>query len=399
MQVSLVIPCFNRKELLAFGLESLKTQTTQDFEVVLVDDASTDGLGSMVKSNCYPFNCRLIQHSKNKGRSAARNTGITEAKGEIIVLADADSLFPKNYIANHLKQHNREKLVVSGAADFYPIYTYYFSELNSYHKNNILKIIKNNTDVRSSAMQYNKKNNDYPVALLQDIKEGQLDKYCIRYWKGLFPDIRKEYGEYLKKFNPKWLAFIGSNVSVKREDLISIGLFDERFREYGLEDWELGYRFYKEGYDFIVPADVYNYHQEHPRNYKKVHQGNVINYKLFLEKHPDLEIYLLSFLLTDWQKWHVNNLGKLYKEVEIILTNNIGNNSNICKYIQIFFQLFASIYIQSGNLLSSREIKEKAIKLYKKKMKDRKLEETKKFIKQLEKKETIKFPFLKKALD
>ena len=104
--ISVVIPLYNKEQSIAATLQSVLAQTYTDFEVIVVDDGSTDKSAdvvrnfiSTVKSEvCKVKNVRLI-HQENAGVSAARNRGIMEAKGEYIAFLDADDLWAQNYLA------------------------------------------------------------------------------------------------------------------------------------------------------------------------------------------------------------------------------------------------------------------------------------------------------------
>lgn len=85
--VSVVVACYNGARTLAACLDSLKALNYPSYEVVLVDDGSTDSSGQIASH--YP-NVRSVRHASNQGLSAARNTGIEAAKGEIVAFTDAD---------------------------------------------------------------------------------------------------------------------------------------------------------------------------------------------------------------------------------------------------------------------------------------------------------------------
>jgi glycosyltransferase involved in cell wall biosynthesis len=88
--VSVVIPTYNRAELLAEAIETVLQQSYRHFEIIVVDDESSDNTAEVAKR--YPV--RYI-FQKNQGVSAARNTGILASKGEFVVLLDSDDrLFP-----------------------------------------------------------------------------------------------------------------------------------------------------------------------------------------------------------------------------------------------------------------------------------------------------------------
>lgn len=88
---TVVIPVYNRRDELRAVLISLKDQTTTDFEVIVVDDGSTDDLSDVVeKITDYPI---TLIRQENLGGGAARNKGITNARGKYIAFLDSDDFF------------------------------------------------------------------------------------------------------------------------------------------------------------------------------------------------------------------------------------------------------------------------------------------------------------------
>jgi GT2 family glycosyltransferase len=93
-RVSVVVASYNGMPTLRACLESLEQQSYPDYEVILVDDGSTDDTPKLVRArpdgtNPFPH-LRVIRHDQNAGLSVARNTGIESAQGEIIAFTDAD---------------------------------------------------------------------------------------------------------------------------------------------------------------------------------------------------------------------------------------------------------------------------------------------------------------------
>jgi glycosyltransferase involved in cell wall biosynthesis len=87
--ISVVIPAFNRQETITYCLDSVLAQTYGNLEVIVVDDCSTDGTVSIVRSHPDP-RVRCIVLGRNAGAQAARNRGILEAKADWIAFQDSD---------------------------------------------------------------------------------------------------------------------------------------------------------------------------------------------------------------------------------------------------------------------------------------------------------------------
>jgi glycosyltransferase involved in cell wall biosynthesis len=89
--VSVVIPTYNRAELVERAVHSALSQTYSNLEVIIVDDASTDDSGDRIKTlQNIDQRVRYFRHDRNRGAQAARNTGISAAKGGYIAFLDSD---------------------------------------------------------------------------------------------------------------------------------------------------------------------------------------------------------------------------------------------------------------------------------------------------------------------
>jgi glycosyltransferase involved in cell wall biosynthesis len=96
-RVSVIIPTFNRSRFLRQAIASVLAQTFPDFEVLVVDDGSSDNTAAVVAAIDDP---RIIYiHQENAGRSAARNWGLAQTRGEYIALLDDDDLYLPNKLA------------------------------------------------------------------------------------------------------------------------------------------------------------------------------------------------------------------------------------------------------------------------------------------------------------
>lgn len=94
---SVIIPLYNKENYVENTLKSVLDQSFQDFEVLIIDDCSTD----KSKQKVSPFVCekiKIIQHQTNKGLSASRNTGIQNSNSNFLAFLDADDTWDKNYL-------------------------------------------------------------------------------------------------------------------------------------------------------------------------------------------------------------------------------------------------------------------------------------------------------------
>lgn len=99
-KISVVIPTFNQANYLAEALESVFHQTYRDFEVIVVDDGSTDGTQALLSRYNSKIRC-FIQ--PNGGRAGARNTGLKEAKGDYIAFLDSDDIWKEDRLERSLQ--------------------------------------------------------------------------------------------------------------------------------------------------------------------------------------------------------------------------------------------------------------------------------------------------------
>jgi len=209
-KVSVIIPTYNRAEMLQRVIESLQNQTYQRFEIIVVDDGSVDGTENMIEILMKRTSCELAYFKQeNKGPASARNVGIQHAKEELILFIDDDILPAPNLLLEHIEWHKRydgENIAILGSIVWAP----------------------------------------------------ELEVTPFMHWlaeKGLFPpQYNKKNGA---KLDPRY--FITANLSLKRRFILEKGLFDESFRP-TFEDVELGYRLGQQNLQIIFNKSAIGYH-------------------------------------------------------------------------------------------------------------------------------------------
>ena len=215
-QLSIIIPTYNRRDTLLKVLEGYKQQTAGAgiLEILVIDDGSTDGTGAAVAafSPTSPITIRYLSQ-QNKGPATARNWGIREAKGALILFGDDDIIPAPTLVAEHLAWNRRypaDNFAILGHVNWSP--------------------------------------EVHPTPFMEWLGlEGVLFGY-----RRLSPG--KEVGiQY----------FYSCNLSVKRDFLMRNGVFDENFRAYGHEDIELGYRLVNKGLRVLYNPQAIGYHYKH----------------------------------------------------------------------------------------------------------------------------------------
>ena len=95
--ISVIVPVYNVEEYLEECLESIQNQTYTNFEVILVNDGSTDNSKEFCERYCKQDTRFHLLNQENQGQSAARNHGVTASKGELITFVDSDDVLSIKY--------------------------------------------------------------------------------------------------------------------------------------------------------------------------------------------------------------------------------------------------------------------------------------------------------------
>lgn len=113
---SVIVPVYNRVDEINDLLESLSAQTCRDFEVIIVEDGSTEPCGDLVRSFAGKVDVRYF-FKPNEGRSIARNYGIDRSSGDYLVFFDSDCVIPRDYFAILSAELDRQPLDCFGGPD------------------------------------------------------------------------------------------------------------------------------------------------------------------------------------------------------------------------------------------------------------------------------------------
>jgi glycosyltransferase involved in cell wall biosynthesis len=243
--ISVVIPTYNRRPILEKCLRALEVQTLsastviRDYEIVLVDDGSTDGTLDWLAAHKQEFPHVRWFEQDHAGPAAARNLGVEQAQGDIIIFIDSDLVVLENFLQAHSDAlvQGQEKL----ESDRF--FTY--------------------------GAVINTCNFDNPTA----------EPYKITDFSAAF--------------------FATGNVAIPKHWLEKAGLFDTGFQLYGWEDLELGVRLKNLGLQLIKCPTAVGYHWHPPFNLDQI--PNLIDKEiqrgrmgvLFYKKHPTWEVRMM----------------------------------------------------------------------------------------------------------
>jgi GT2 family glycosyltransferase len=243
MLASVVISTYNRCEALSVTLWALARQdlAASDYEVLVVDDGSTDETRQVLANANVPFSLRTFRLPSNRGVSAGRNVGLRQAHGDHIIMISDDLVVPTDFIGAHVTTLRRfpSAWVVGG-----------FSQLESARQTPFGR---------------------YLDRLEQQFERGRLGaRIAPELYQMAIPSAR--------------------NLSLPRADLERVGLFDERFRV-TCEDQDLAQRAAAHGIRFIYNAAIECLHNDQTADlgrYCRFQQRGARDTVRLVDKYPEL---------------------------------------------------------------------------------------------------------------
>ena len=107
MKISVIVPVYNAESTLPDLLDSLFNQTHRGFEIIVVDDCSSDSTAHIAKN----YSCCLIRLKENRGPAYCRNIGAKKARGELLVFTDGDCRADPGWLENVVRHFSKNDVV------------------------------------------------------------------------------------------------------------------------------------------------------------------------------------------------------------------------------------------------------------------------------------------------
>jgi len=278
--ISAVLPVYNQRDRIDLTLRMFDKQTfpKEKFEVIVVDDGSTDITEDDLKKwSQFAYNLHIIRQ-KNSGRAAARNRGIENARGEYLIFCDGDRFPSQMYIEEYYNriQADQDKSIV-----------YIGCPMNYFGK---ITDVEDEQKVR----RYSR-----PFAYYSKIKNMYAD-------------------DGTTSCSVAWASFLVGNSCVSKEMLMTAGNFDETFDEWGFEHYELAIRLEKNSAKFVCIPDNYNFHIPHSQKKEFYKDAMLKSVEIISKKHEEHDYHsLLEFMYGNisLQQFEQMYAGKVCEEL------------------------------------------------------------------------------------
>lgn len=114
-KISVIVPVYNVEKVICKCVDSVLSQTFEDFELLLIDDGSSDRSGAICDAYATQDNRIRVFHKKNGGVSSARNYGLSRGRGDYLVFLDSDDWIDKDFFATISRYFNQFDMIFFGA--------------------------------------------------------------------------------------------------------------------------------------------------------------------------------------------------------------------------------------------------------------------------------------------
>ena len=301
MDISVVIATYNQKERLKLVIHALAQQTlpVDHFEVIVVDDGSNDGTSQMLKGFARE-NVKVVSLKTNKGRCTARNLGITEAIGTLVVFLDGDAL-----PCPELLDAYRQGLTAFGPRALMCGFQYCLPDLEYIQDPETGALA--DTLVDSDVVKRHMRSRRWEYIITKDIIERDFAEIHSRAVKGgyPFPSICKMQDQLQAQLQKKpnarlnWLSFFPHNSAVPIGLLREFGGYDTEI--IFCEGWELAYRLQTGGAEVRPVPQALSYHLYHYHHFTESGELEIEMEKrnraleYMAAKHSDPYVQLIRF--------------------------------------------------------------------------------------------------------
>jgi glycosyltransferase involved in cell wall biosynthesis len=306
---SVVIPTFNRARRLELTLASFVGQTDRRHEVVVVDDGSTDDTPEVLARYAGRIRLKVVRQA-NGGRSAARNAGVREAAGAVLIFCDDDRIAVPGFVADHLSgfPDGDEPRVVLGRQ--HAVVSRLEPDL-AVSPEELAAVLDRRPELAREARQ-----GDgaliHPNMVLEDFAATMRDFGVTEpFWRDFIQPVVDVYGDGLEGFEIPWTIGVTGNLSVPRRRVLDVGAFDESFKGWGLEDTDLCLRLHAAGARFRLHSGACNYHQVHERPEERLDDW-CRSLVYFLDKHDALEVW--AFVCGLFERRSLGAISELIRQ-------------------------------------------------------------------------------------
>lgn len=210
MDLSIIIPTYNRKEVLGLTIDSLLNQEypKDKYEILIIDDGSLDDTEAYVNKIQDSFTLPLLRYfrQQHRGANAARNCGIKEARGEILLFLGDDQIASPVLLKEHMAYHKRyEGVGVRGDVRPYPGFSGPFQDfINEFHRRDFRVWTRTRDDVRFIP-SFTTANSSISRELIH--KVGLFDETLTRFWQDDEFSMRLRRAKIKVKFNSRAIVY------------------------------------------------------------------------------------------------------------------------------------------------------------------------------------------------
>lgn len=288
-KVSVIMPCYNVSKSLPKTLKAFEAQIYKNFEVILVDDGSNEDLEKVVRIISCSYNLRYIKNKKNRDRSYARNTALSLAEGETIIVTDPDMVPHKSYLLNLVIRQSLTKNCVFVA----------FKEHIEYDDPRIsdknISMGKLEPDYKRDWRWFRHFDSSIYAPNFLQLKEKSSRNVWIVKETNYFKKLGKD--NVCCAWDISSLV-VGHGICFKKKDAIRSGGFAEEFTGWGHDDIAFGIRMVANGF-YVIPcisASAYHInHEPHSGSFEKKLKQFKINLKRYL-KYVNTPLNKIKFI-------------------------------------------------------------------------------------------------------